>query len=618
MVPIRRPPRPGETITGLPPGVDGAFLTVGIEGARYEPGEAVPRLGVTYGIRSSGLVVPMEYVRSPAPIDSIATYLTGAQVFGQPIPPEFVVMHLRRLELTEVLGACSRLLRLVDRGSSPEQVDGALEDAFQSQAWRRIRSLTAGGERRLVAPHVLLVLLKHAARFSGDCRLSGVASGNVVAAMLGTADDLELLGGSDLDAVIGTGPPGVIEREIVATHHFHSEMDIRHTMAKFVRRWKQLPAELASDPRVVDLEATFEQSVGVSVDEFVAVGMALYAASLMRQPVIRRDHLTGLRLRNGAAERVLGLVMRGTAELRVWARSINAAPTWEFSHLERFPVVDCGDHMVVVRPRLVLQRFFGWLPFFDVADGLGADRAARKRADAVRSCLGHLGEVYVRETLQQQSRRHGLRVFDEEQIRHALNPTGGQRTCDLTVDDGRRWALFEVTSSQLNRETVAGTSAERLDDVLSKLIGKVEQLNQTIDALQHRESDLTGRPIGGSRRYFPVLVLTEGFPVNPITLTALRQRAHEAQLLQGDDVAELEVVDGVELEILEGTDLGEPTVLDALDLKQHAALRRSNMRDFLMRERQVRSTTPDRVARLAGIAFDIALDATQPPNDSVG
>ncbi|MFG1635616.1 hypothetical protein ACGFKX_12365 [Pseudonocardia alni] len=538
-------------------------------------------------------------------------------MLGKSMPAELVVTYLRGLELTEVLGFCAQLLRLIDSGSKPEQVDAALEEVFQEGVWKRIRSLTAGGDRRLVAPHVLLVLLKHAARLSGDCRLPGVASGNVVAAMLGTADDLERLDGVDSEAVIGTGPPGVIEREIVATHHFHSEVDVQHMIAKFVRRWKQLPAELVDDPRVVNLDSTFEEAVGVSIDEFVAVGMALYTASIMRQPVIRRDHLSGLRLRNGAAERVLGLVMRGTAELRAWARSIESVPTWEFSHIEQFPVVDCGNEMVVIRPRLVLQRFFGWLPFFDLANGLGVDRPAKKRVDAVRSCLGHLGEIYVRETLEQQSRRHGLRLFNEEQIRAALNPTGGRRTCDITVDDGRRWAVFEVTSSQLNRESVAGTSAERLDDVLSRLIGKVEQLDQTIDALRRRESDLTGLPVGGRRRYFPVLVLTEGFPVNPITLTALRQRANEAQLLRGNDIAELEVVDGVELEILEGADFGEPTVLDALDLKQQAALYRSNMRDFLLRERHCRSATPDRVAELAGIAFEIAMAAVRSPGDSI-
>lgn len=609
---VRRPPRPGETVTGLPSGVDGSFLTTPIEGARYEPGDAVPRLGATYGIRQSGLAVPTEYVRSPAPIDSIATYLTGAQVFGEPVPAEVVVAHLRHLELTEVLGVCARLLCLVDRGSSPEQVDAALEDVFHPQAWKLIRSLTAGGRRRLVAPHVLLVLLKHAARFSGDCRLPGAPSGNIVRAMLGTADDLERLGGSDPDAVIGVGPPGVIEREIVATHHFHSELDPRHTMAKFIRRWKQLPVELVGDSRVVDLGRTFADAVGVTVDEFVAVGMALYTASLVRGPVIPRDHLAGLHLRDGVADRVLGLVMRGTADLRAWARSSVAGPAWEFGHVEQFPVVDCGEHMVVVRPRLVLQRFFGWLPLFDVAAGLGDSRPARKRADAVRNCLGHLGEVYVRETLREQCRRHGFRVFDEEQIRDALSSAGGVRTCDLTVDDGRRWAAFEVTSSHLNRESVNASSAERLDEVLNRLVGKVEQLDQTIDALRRKESDLTGLPAEGRRRYFPVLVLTEGFPVNPITLTTLRQRAHAAQLLQGDDVAELEVVDGVELEILEGAGLGEPTVLDALELKQNAALHRSNMRDFLLRERRLRSTTPDRVALLAEVAFDIALDAATP------
>ena len=614
-------PRPGEQVTGLPPGVNGSFLSLPLARAHFEPGDAVPTVSSTFGVRSSGLIVPQEYVRQPVPLDSIATYLTGREVFGTTIPAPVTVDHLTRLPLKQVLEFCADLLWALDQPMlSQGQVDEILLDTvFASHAQRRVRALLIDGTRLLVAPHVLLVLIKHAARFSGDCMLPEVAPGQPAVAYLGTGDDLERRSETedpvgDDELVVGTGVPGRLEREIVAVHHFHRQTDPRHVLARFIRCWTQLPAELADDPEVVDLPTEFRAAVGVSLDDFIAAGVAFYSVTLVRGPRLPRDLLPQLGYDEATAEQVLRLVAQPPADLRGWARDRSSSPMWEFSHIEQFPFLDCGDHLLVLRPDLVLQRFFGWLPLFDIEDGLGHGKAARSQLSRIQGCVRHLGEVYARESLQVQARRHGLRLFAEDELRAALSPGNGRKTCDVTVDDGRRWAVFEVTSLRLRRESVASTSAERLDGDFVKLLTKVRQLDATITSLRVRESVLTGQPAPAPRRrYFPVLVLTEGFPVNPVTLTMLRQRAEEAGLLRGDDVAELEVVDGVELEILEGASFGEITVLDALEAKGSAALFRANLRDFLLREHRLNSTTPDRVGELAQVAYDIALRKRRPP-----
>lgn len=610
--------RPGQQVTGLPQGLNGGdFLSLPMPGVHFADGDAVPTISATYGTRPSGLLVPIDYVRTPTPLDSVATYLTGREILGMTIPAELTVDHLRRQALLDVVGFCAGLLGLVDQPRcSQAQVDATLQPAFHPAVRRRIAALLANGDRMLVAPQILLELIKNAARCSGDCLLPGTEPGNVIVTMLGTGDDLQPLSGQDTDddLVVGTGTPGRLEREIVAIHHFHRQTEARHVLAKFIRRWKQLPVELAGDPEVVDLAAEFGDAVGVSLDDFIAAGVLIHATTTVRGHRLPRDLLSHLNIDVPAAERILSLVARTPADLRAWARDSSSAPAWEFSHLERFPILDCGDHLVVLRPGLVLQRFFGWLPLFDVEAGLGAGKAAKKRKGQIRSCMGHLSEIYAAETLRSQARRHGMRVFTEEQLRAALSPAPGRRTSDLTVDDGRRWAVFEMTSSQLTRESIASTSAARLDDDFAKLVGKIHQLDQTISSLREHETALTGLAVPpAARRYYPVLVMTEGFPINPVTLTMLRQRVTETGLLQGDDISELEVVDGTELEILEGSDLGEITLLDALEAKTGAALHRANLRDFLLREHQLRATTPDRIKQLAEVAFEIAVRALRQP-----
>ena len=155
---------------------------------------------------------------------------------------------------------------------------------------------------------------------------------------------------------------------------------------------------------------------------------------------------------------------------------------------------------------------------------------------------------------------------------------------------------------------VPATSADHLHQDIDKLVAKLAQIDATIKNLRVREAELTGSPAAsGPRRYYPVLVLTEGFPVNPVTLTMLRQRAEEAHLLVGDDTSALEVVDVTELEMLEGADLGA---------KSSAALARCNLRDFLIRERELRAGSPQQVRRHAQVAFDIAVRAVTPPSST--
>ena len=615
----RGSPRFGDQTFSLPPGLRDDFLSLPIPGAHFTPGDAVPTIRSTFVARAGGLWVPVGYARSPVPLDSVATYLTSEEIVGASVSFETTVDHLTRVPLLETLRFCAALLRAVDQpGFTQAQVDAMLLDVvFTPPVRRRLRALLADGTRVLVVPQILLVLIKCAARLSGDCLLPGVQPGNVVHALLGIGDNLERSGDAesavgDEELVVGTGVPGRLEREVVSIHHFHRQTDVLHMVALFIRRWTQLPTELADHPRVVDLPAEFRAAVGVSLEEFIAAGIALHATVVSRGPVLPRDLLTRAGLDDRAAEVILKLVTRSVAELRAWARDPANTSPWEFSHFEQFPIVDCGDHLLVIRPDLVVRRFFGCLPVFDVQAGLRARGAAGSRLKRVQGCIEHLGEVYTTETLQAQARRHGLRLFTEEQLRAALSPGPGMQVCDLSVDDARRWAVFEATSSRLTRESVANTSPEKLDSDFAKLLGKVGQLDATITSLRARETALTGQPAPTAaalvqRRYFPVLVLTEGFPVNPITLTMLRQRAEQAGLLRGNDVADLEMVDVTELEMLEGAGFGELTVLDALEAKSRAALQRANLRDFLLREHQLATTAPDRVRHLARRAYEIAV-----------
>lgn len=110
---------------------------------------------------------------------------------------------------------------------------------------------------------------------------------------------------------------------------------------------------------------------------------------------------------------------------------------------------------------------------------------------------------------------------------------------------------------------------------------KAEQIEETIEALRDDERRLTGGTWPRSRRRFwPVLVTTEGLPMTPVTTMRVRAMLRDAGLLQHEDTAPLVVLDNEALEAAETVaEQGGPD-LPAL-LEQHS---NSSMRDYPFRD----------------------------------
>lgn len=62
-------------------------------------------------------------------------------------------------------------------------------------------------------------------------------------------------------------------------------------------------------------------------------------------------------------------------------------------------------------------------------------------------------------------------------------------------------------------------------DLERGVIKKVGQIDSTISQLIRNETPLTGHAGMPRRRYVALLVVTKGFPVNPMTMTAIHGQA---------------------------------------------------------------------------------------------
>ncbi|WP_147339748.1 hypothetical protein [Actinomadura spongiicola] len=582
----------------------------------YVRGTVVPALGRRWEVHPSGLLIPQGSARSIAPIDLVITYLTAEEVLGVKPEFEYVLDQLSRCTVRQVIAFTSRLMASYHApGISRRELDKRFAiTGFREPLREKILNLLRQGDRALIVPQALFWLNKISLIYSHDEPPAEVEPGNLVAALIAVtshmSDESELPGSTIIDNI--AGPLG---REVIANQILNQKSTEANVLASFHRRWNQLPQELMSDPRVIDLAATFEEFAGVSLEDFSAVAAGFFASALKGEPVVPRSYFSSL---DGQIDvnGVLELISRPVSTLRdeVTKEIERYGLTWAISTFERWPVVSFDDqNFIVIDGELLLQRCFGWLPMYDILDGLsGLSGSQGKRLTGkIQQCVSHLAEVYVLEILRSivAELGDGKRAFFEEAIMRAY---GGEKrkTCDAAIDYGSSWVMVEVTTIKMRRESVAGLSDEAINGDIDHLIAKAKQIDATIKAIQVDESRLTGHHSLPGKKFFPILVTAAGFPANPITLTLLRSKLKERGILEGPNVYPVELATTEELEMIEGlTQQHGYTLQGILESKAKAGLRRAAIREYILVELGVNPRRSERVERLWSKSFDSTIEA---------
>jgi hypothetical protein len=627
------------TTGGEPAELTSGYLFRASSEGMFHQGTGVPVVGATKFVpRKSGLWVPAETEKPIWPLDLAAVYL---------IPSEIGAAHLADEDLTEVaalypydatLFEVAKLLNALDQ---PSFNRAELEESV-ARAWFKpellapvLSRLRSRGEdkRVLLAPQILLRVLELLILHGGDTSLSLPP---VPLLYLSVAEGL----GSDRrvpqEAEEGDAELGVhldeqpievanaLVVELVANQHLNSDKDWPSLFGGFLRRWKQMPREAAegagyagADP--TDPEDLFLTYVGVPFTDLTTIVAAIWATALNHTVVDLEAVRTSLGWDKARFDKVLDLIAADRTRMAAAIREEDAAVTtdWTFSAFGRYPVLLLdGGRAVVTRMWLLLNRAYGWPPAFDIQAGVEAalpGAANRKERQRVIGCfenqLRDNTERYVIEILATNAPLDGplKRLWDGREL-EASYSRRGVKISDGAVEYADAWVAVEVSTRRLTRGSVAGQGPEHLlDDVKKGVVVKARQLQSTIEQLQRDEGALTGRPARERRRYVPVLVLSEGFPVNPAVRTVIEHALKDANVLQ-DVEGPLHIVDLEELELLEQAEtLGHGTMLELLERHEQSTLAGAGLRDFLLLEVGV-AGRPARLEALWGEVFTPLMD----------
>lgn len=561
--------------------------------------------------RPSGLLVPRRHAASPGPIDLLKVYVTDQEIFGFRIGIERATTWLKRISLNAALRFATHWTCLLQTyGTDQQELDRSFARTYlKGDALARCESAVDRGQRILV-PQVLLVLLKIALFQCADDRADDENAEFLPVVMLAIAGALGTIEDDDGDK------SRALEAEIIANQHFNSNHDLTNTMALFGYRWTT-PDETGSA-----LEEAYLDATGVALRDVAVVALSLWAAVQNGASRVSKDYFQHLNWPQERLDGALDLISAPVESLRESIRSDEQAENWEavgwlFSPLERHPVLQWQNDYIVISPRFLQERVFGWPAVFDLQHALRTDNRA---SDAERA-IGRLREkteTYTRDVLDSiASSQEGLarRVYHERSLKEAFGAS--DKTADAAIDYGDAWAVVEISTRRLARPVVYARHGA-IEQEIEVLIAKCKQLDATIKKLRRDESRLTGHPPAGPRRFYPILVMTEGYAVNPVVNLRLREVLHMKRLLSGKDTGPVEIMDLQTLELVESVaEAGGPTLVELIRGKGSSGMANAGLWDYMVVERNFRVERNRRLQESWATPFNWALDALEPsqPDD---
>jgi hypothetical protein len=588
-------------------------LAVPAFGRPYFAGTTSPVVTLTYSKIDSGLYVPAATAAGPSPHEAIKPYLTSDEVLPFDVGAGYALQWLSTVDRTSVLVSCAQILGRRDAiGADWAEITTDLARRwFQEPVATRMANLIAAGNV-LLAPQAILVLAKLAIQASPPVGGSHDMS-PLLTAFLSLQKDLNVLDEPDAPADT-TDQSTRLYREVIRSQSFALDHDEATLMARHRLDWHELPSELASHPEFVDLPGSFLEATGVSLTDLEILGIALSVRAVESPGLpIPLSYFSTL---DWAPERLVAALRLVTGTLSELAVQLDEHQRefgiqWSFDPLRRYPVILLESvGLLVLSPELLLERVFGWLPLFDLTEGLKT--AGRgKLADRCRAFYARVCEHETITALSNIVTCAGFapRLYGEDELRAAFGSDA--KTADAVIDCGDTWVVVEISTRQLQRASVLAGNLEALETDLARGIDeKAGQIESTIRALDADESRLTGYAKVAGRKFIPVLVITEGFPVNPMTYRAIATRLREAGLLTMPRVAPLRILDQQEVYFIEHVvDRGQDGLLGLLEGYERGNLREMPFRNWLITERRLDAQRPSRLERPFTRAWAPALAA---------
>lgn len=555
----------------------------------------------------SGLWIPSSAVTDATPLDFGKTYLAFSELVGQPRPDlDWLKRRLALLPLRSSITAVAATLAAIrqsDHDNPIEELD-ALSVGFFMDPFRTALSEALSKGRIVHAPQLLMVLAKLMLAVCPDTVPQHDLTDIPLALLLMiTADNLEVAitenDYSNMDSIPALSQLSV---ELAANQHFNATYRVDSEFALFQRRWIEMHHERPSSYLAASLAQEFLDATGLDLQDFATAGVVLWASSIQRHPLIDgRGLFNQLGWSNEKMEKFLSYVALPVDAYRAAAKRDlkNHSLDWYFTTFALHPCLQFSDYeLLIIDPQLILSRCLGYIPVFDILDGLKGKRT-QANLEAIRRALADYSERYAIEALTSLAGDlPARRIYSSTELEGVYR---GSQAADIAVDYGDSWVIVEVSMHQPTRDTVNAVSVSALERDRDAIVNEAKQVASTIASIRQDERPLTGQQRSVPIRYYPVVVLTESFPVNPSMVSIVRDELRLRSILQEPDVAPIELMDFVEIDMVEGVaETGGPALPEIIKMKHSSNFHADSVHNYLLSDQRFRPRRPQRV----GLAFE--------------
>ncbi|KRC46473.1 hypothetical protein ASE19_21880 [Nocardioides sp. Root79] len=537
-------------------------------------------------------------------------YLTAEETLGQVVDAATLARWFGQMSVEHAVRFAGHwMAKLEQPGSDRHDVDAAFLDYFAEPRRTVIQNVLRDPNRALVIPQALLFMARLALLHSPSQpwnELDG-DKGPVLATM-GLTDHLSDAIDDDEELVV-TRVPGQVGRELIANQLFNAREDLRTMWATFQRCWREMPVDMAADPRMrTNLPTQYLESTGVDLGDLVLATGALASHAIVHgQATVPLTYLSALGWSAERLDAVLSLFAATPQQLRQMLNdeAEKYPSTWSTRTFDQFPVVRWADSLTVLSTDKVARRAAGLWPMYDILRELESN-GSKVAIGQVRETVAYAYETWVVEAFA------GIvgderRLYREDECKRAYPKS---KVADAVLDYPDGWVVVEITTPGLKAATAAGISDAAVVQDINNCVRKAQQLDTMIANLRRDERSLTHTHSNGPRRFYPVLVIADRFAANPILMTLLWERLEELRVLQGDDVAPLEVLELEDLDVLEGLIESEgPDLVTILREKEKSAFRGGTMQQYIVWGRGVNPEPPTRVRQRCMVWADLARKA---------
>lgn len=549
---------------------------------------------------------PRRAALKAAPIDLIHRYLTRDELGESAGPPEVIERWIAAADQETALREAATLIGRLDNDGLPGWAEAERQwinsRVLEPHRSNLLRALTRN--TTVMGPQAVMILAK---RWLKSGRKSGVLdmaplplAAILVQGELGpTPDELDEQGRSTRQR---------LEGEALRSQHFHRQVEEGGKLAQSQIRWHDLAA---GEGLPADVEQAFEQVTGVSLLDFQSLGFFLFMQGRAHAGAVL--DLEALRARidweRERLDRTLALMSAPMTQVAEALREDEAehGQDWTFDPLRQFPIIPLeGDRILIFSPRFVLERTLGWLPFLDMTRPANPSEDTKKAAARAKTAFERIGERDVLLSLRANidASKDKAMLFDGDELRAAY-PEG--EIADAVIAYRDAWVVVEVSTGQLSRATVTGSDPQTLDRDLARLIDtECGQIEETIAKIRADPAALLSEDASRQRRFVPVLIITEGLPVNPLTFEAITQRLAASGRPTGPDIEQLHILNTEDLYAAEAMAEINHVGLRKL-LREHAGahlLRRVDLQSWLVMTGQMPDGRAGRIQAALDAAFD--------------